>query len=178
MDEVQSLPPDSPCHKFRAKRGRDGLKRVQVTVNLPEGDQVTAAGVLLWSDDESEGPTALMLKERGVLLGDVGGKVEPEDVVRGNPHATLCATVRREFREETGGQELNELRDDELVWRVQSHSRYALAHVLIPRQRLDKYVSAGAQDVFVSVRVDPNSPVELSRAATKLGRILHPRLRP
>ena len=42
-----------------------------------------------------------MFNERS-MLGDIGGKVEPSDVVQDDPVATVQNTVEREFSEETG----------------------------------------------------------------------------
>ena len=87
-------------HSYREKRGRDGRKRVQVTVRVPDCPPVTAAGVLPFWTEDGELHTAV-LNER-MMLGDIGGKVEPSDVVAGEPDATVRNTVEREFAEETG----------------------------------------------------------------------------
>lgn len=88
------------CHSYRQKRTRDGRKRVQVTVRVPGCPPVTAAGVLPFWTEGDQLHTAV-LNER-MMLGDIGGKVEPSDVVAGEPGATVRNAVEREFAEETG----------------------------------------------------------------------------
>ena len=185
MRDEANVPKRDAHHCTVRKRGRDGQLRWQVRVTLPTTrETVTAAGVLLWYEDEPNGDDddgrvwTLLLRERDHFLGDVGGKVEPEDVCEGDPLGTLACTVRREFQEETGVCADDELRSvSSQPCRRFRHSKYVTFVQRTCAERAREIVRQ-SRGTLVAVPAHPRAFQGLVHCAAELRAQIHPRLRP